>query len=42
LGSFLGSRVLVSSRTRLLRIIFAGVILILGFEMVYNGITGRL
>lgn len=42
LGSFFGSRVLVSSRTRLLRIIFAVVILILGLEMVYNGITGRL
>jgi hypothetical protein len=42
LGSLAGSRVLVSSRPRLLRIIFAGVILILGFEMIYNGITGRL
>ncbi len=42
LGSLLGSRVLISSKTRLLRIIFAGVILILGFEMIYNGITGRL
>ncbi len=42
LGSFLGTRVLVSSKTRLLRIIFAGIILILGFEMIYNGITGRL
>jgi uncharacterized membrane protein YfcA len=42
LGSFFGSRVLVSSRTRLLRTIFAGVILILGFEMIHNGITGRL
>ncbi|MGO9372214.1 MAG: sulfite exporter TauE/SafE family protein [Syntrophobacteraceae bacterium] len=42
LGSFFGSRVLVSSKPRLLRIIFAGVILILGLEMIYNGITGRL
>ena len=42
LGSLAGLRVLVSSRPRLLRIIFAGVILILGFEMIYNGITGRL
>jgi uncharacterized protein len=41
LGSFFGSRVLVSSRTRLLRIIFAVVILILGFEMIYNGMTGK-
>jgi uncharacterized membrane protein YfcA len=42
LGSLFGSRVLVSSKTRLLRITFAVVILILGFEMIYNGITGRL
>jgi uncharacterized protein len=42
LGSIIGSRVLVSSKTRLLRIIFAVAILILGLEMVYNGITGRL
>lgn len=40
-GAFLGSRVLVVSRTRLLRIVFAGVILILGLEMIYNSITGR-
>jgi uncharacterized protein len=42
LGSLIGSRVLVSSRTGLLRIIFAGLILILGLEMIYNGMTGRL
>jgi uncharacterized membrane protein YfcA len=42
LGSLFGSQVLVSSRTRLLRIVFAAIILILGFEMVYNGITGRI
>jgi hypothetical protein len=42
LGSLLGSRVLISTRPRLLRIVFAGVIVILGFEMIYNGITGRL
>ena len=42
LGSLIGSRVLVISQTRLLRIVFAGVILILGFEMIYNGMTGRL
>ena len=42
LGSLLGSRVLIYSRTRLLRIIFAGVILILGLEMLYNGVTGTL
>jgi hypothetical protein len=42
LGSLLGTRVLVTSGTRLLRIVFAGVILILGLEMVYNGIMGWL
>lgn len=42
LGSFLGTRVLVSSKTRLLRIVFAVVILFLGLEMIYSGITGRL
>lgn len=41
LGSFIGSRVLVSSKTGLLRIVFAGVILALGLEMLYNGFTGR-
>jgi uncharacterized membrane protein YfcA len=41
LGSLIGSRVLVSSKTRLLRVVFAGVILILGIEMIYNGLTGR-
>jgi hypothetical protein len=41
LGAFFGSKVLVSSKTRLLRLIFAGVILILGIEMIYGGIIGR-
>jgi uncharacterized protein len=41
-GSLLGSRVLVSTRTRLLRWVFAAIILILGTEMIYNGFTGRL
>ena len=42
LGSLFGSRVLVSSKTRVLRIIFAGVILVLGLEMIYNGLMGWL
>ena len=42
LGSLLGSRVLAGAKTRILRIIFAAVILILGIEMIYNGLTGRL
>jgi len=42
LGSLSGSWILMASGTRTLRIVFAVVILILGFEMIYNGITGRL
>ncbi len=42
LGSLLGARVLAGARTRILRIIFAAVILALGIEMIYNGLTGRL
>jgi uncharacterized protein len=42
LGSMLGARMLASARTRILRIIFAAVILVLGIEMIYNGLTGRL
>ena len=42
LGSLLGARVLAGAKTRILRIIFAAVILILGIEMIYNGLTGRL
>ncbi len=42
LSSFLGTRVLVGARTRLLRIIFSLVIFVLAIEMIYNGFTGRL
>jgi len=42
IGSLLGARVLVGARTRWLRITFAGVILVLGFEMIFNGLSGRL
>jgi uncharacterized protein len=41
LGSLLGARVLAGVKTRILRIIFAAVILVLGIEMIYNGVTGR-
>ena len=41
-GSLLGARVLVGARTRWLRITFGAVILVLGFEMIFNGLTGRL
>jgi len=40
-GSLLGTRVLVTARTRLLRLVFGGVILVLGLEMIVNGLAGR-
>jgi uncharacterized membrane protein YfcA len=41
-GSLLGARMLFGAKTRVLRMIFALVILVLGIEMIYNGLTGRL
>jgi uncharacterized membrane protein YfcA len=41
-GSLLGARLLFGAKTRMLRMIFALVILALGIEMIYNGLTGRL
>ena len=41
-GSLLGTRILVQAPTRSLRRLFALVILILGVEMIFNGLTGRL
>jgi uncharacterized membrane protein YfcA len=42
IGSLLGAHVLLSAKTRWLRLTFAVVILVLGLEMIYNGITGRI
>jgi uncharacterized membrane protein YfcA len=42
LGSVLGTHILIRAGARTLRLIFAGVIVILGVEMIYNGFTGRL
>jgi uncharacterized membrane protein YfcA len=42
LGSVLGARVLPGARPRVLRIIFAVVIVALGIEMIYQGATGNL
>jgi uncharacterized protein len=42
LGSLLGARLLVGAQTRLLRIIFSAVIVVLAIQMIYNGVTGRL
>ncbi len=41
-GSLLGARVLIEAKTSWLRLTFAAVILVLGLEMVYNGLAGKL
>ena len=41
-GSMLGAKVLVNARTKYLRVVFSAVIVLLGFEMIFNGFTGRL
>ena len=41
LGSVLGTRVLVKTKTAQLRILFALVIVALGIEMIYGGTTGK-
>jgi hypothetical protein len=40
LGSLLGARVLVVARTKLLRRVFAAVILVLAVQMIYKGLSG--
>lgn len=42
LGGSFGARFLASARTRLLRNVFAGVVVILALEMIYNSLKGRL
>ena len=41
-GSLLGVRLLVKTETKVLRIVFSAVIVLLGLEMLFNGFTGRL
>jgi uncharacterized membrane protein YfcA len=41
-GSLLGTRVLVRAETKWLRLVFSLVIVLLGVEMLYKGITGRI
>jgi hypothetical protein len=41
-GSLLGARVLAGAANRVLRLVFAGVILALGAEMLISGLTGRI
>ena len=42
LGSLLGARVLPGARPQVLRIVFALVIMALGAQMIYKGLTGKL
>jgi uncharacterized membrane protein YfcA len=41
-GSLLGARILVTAKVHMLRYVFASVIFLLGVEMIYNGIIGRI
>jgi uncharacterized protein len=42
LGSMLGARKLAGANTRLLRIVFSLVVVLLAIEMIYSGLTGKL
>jgi uncharacterized membrane protein YfcA len=41
-GSLIGARVLVKARVKVLRYLFAAVVVVLGLEMIYKGISGRI
>ncbi len=41
-GSLLGAKVLTRAKVKVLRYVFAGVIVALGAEMIFNGLTGRI
>jgi hypothetical protein len=41
-GALVGSRILVNARVQALRLVFSVVIVALGVEMIFNGLTGRL
>jgi len=41
-GSMIGARVLVKAKVKALRYLFAIVIVALGIEMIFNGVTGRI
>jgi uncharacterized membrane protein YfcA len=41
-GALIGARVLVKAKVKVLRYVFAAVIVALGIEMIFNGVTGRL
>ena len=41
-GSLMGARLLVKAETKVLRIVFSLVIVVLGLEMLYKGLVGRI
>jgi uncharacterized membrane protein YfcA len=41
-GALLGARILVRAPTRILRLIFTAIVVIMAVEMLYNGATGHL
>ena len=41
-GALIGSRILVNVHVKILRLVFSFVIVALGIEMIFNGLTGRL
>ena len=41
-GAFTGTKVLVKTETKSLRILFALIITFLAIQMIYNGITGNI
>src|SRR5256885_4505100 len=41
-GSLLGTRILIKADTTLLRLVFSVVIVLLGLEMIYKGLSGRI
>lgn len=41
-GALIGSRILVNVHVKVLRLVFSFVIVALGIEMIFNGLTGRL
>ncbi len=41
-GSLIGARILVKTKTKSLRLVFSAVIVLLGAQMIFSGITGRI
>ena len=41
-GSFLGSRMLFKAETKSLRLVFSAIILLLGAQMLYKGMAGKI